>query len=135
LSELTIGADDLLARARTEGAAEVSVAETKELLDRGEIDLLLDVRDSNEFQAARIPGAIHAPRGSLEWLVDPASDWRDDRIAGRVDARIVLHCTVGARSLLAAQTLNAMGFRNVASMAGGIDAWAEAGFPVETEQK
>jgi rhodanese-related sulfurtransferase len=132
LADLTIGADGLLERARNDGTGEITAAETKGLLERGEIDLLLDVRDAREFQAGRIPGAIHAPRGSLEWLVDPESDWRDDRLAGRIDARIVLHCTVGGRSLLAAQTLRAMGFRHVVSMAGGIDAWVEAGFPVET---
>jgi rhodanese-related sulfurtransferase len=134
LAELTIGAKGLLERARNEGAGEISVAEAKDLLDRGEVDLLLDVRDTHEFLAERIPGAIHAPRGSLEWLVDPTSGWRDERLAGRTDARIILHCTVGGRSLLAAQTLQAMGFRHVVSMAGGIDAWIESGLPVETER-
>lgn len=124
-------ADSFLEEAR-KLVPEISAQDAKERLERGEVDLLLDVREAHEWAEGHIPGALHVPRGSLEWFADPTSDWRDQRIAGKTDARIVLHCTVGARSLLAGMTLRQMGFTNIASMAGGMDRWRAAGYPVET---
>lgn len=130
MGDLEATSEDLLDRARAV-AGEVSAEEAKQRLDLGEVDLLIDVREAHEWDEGHIAGALHAPRGSLEWLVDPGSDWRDERIAGNTTARIILQCTVGGRSLLAAETMTRMGFEDVVSMAGGIDAWAAAGYPVE----
>jgi rhodanese-related sulfurtransferase len=124
-------ADSLLEEARRT-VPEISADELKQRLDRGEVDLLLDVREAHEWTDGHIPGALHVPRGSLEWSADPSSDWRDERIAGKTEARIVLQCAVGGRSLLAGKTLKRMGFENVVSMAGGIEDWKAAGYPVET---
>ena len=124
-------ADSLLDEAR-KIVPEISAQEAKERLDRGEVDLLLDVREAHEWEEGHIPGALHVPRGSLEWFADSSSDWRDERIAGKTDARIVLQCTVGGRSLLAGETLKRIGFENVVSMAGGINDWKAAGYPIES---
>ncbi len=124
-------ADSFVEEARKR-VPEISAQDAKERLRRGEIDLLLDVREAHEWAEGHIPGALHVPRGSLEWFADPTSGWRDERIAGKTDARIVLQCTVGARSLLAGETLKQVGFTSVASMAGGIEQWRAAGYPVET---
>lgn len=130
MGDLRATSEELLEQARAV-AGEVSVEEAKSRLDGGEVDLLIDVREAHEWDEGHIPGAVHAPRGSLEWLADPHSSWRDERLAGKTSARIILQCTVGGRSLLAAETMTRMGFSDVVSMAGGLDAWIAAGYPIE----
>jgi len=94
--------------------------------------LMIDIRELPEYRQGHIPGAVLAPRGLLEFeihgLVERTST--DPGIAPE-DRDIVLYCGTGGRSALAAQTLDAMGYRNVRSMAGGIVAWAAAGLPVD----
>ena len=92
--------------------------------------LLVDVRDAPERSTnGAIPGAIHASRGMLEFYADPSSPYHK---AGLDPAkRVILHCASGGRSALAAQTLKAMGYANVAHLDGGFAAWQAAGKPVE----
>ncbi len=92
--------------------------------------LLIDLRESNEREAnGVIPGAVHAPRGMLEFWADPTSPYhREEFDPGR---RVILHCASGGRSALAADTLQQMGYTDVAHLNGGMKAWKEAGFPVE----
>ncbi len=80
-----------------------------------------------------LSGATCVPRGVLELRADPASPSADAALAGDRSARILVYCTraPGARSLLAAQTLNEMGFDSVEVLTGGLNAWSEAGLPVE----
>ena len=78
-----------------------------------------------------IPGAVHASRGQLEFFADPGSDSAKPEITANHDARIIVQCEAGARSLLAAQTLKKMGYTNVTSMAGGFRDWSALGYPVE----
>ena len=85
---------------------------------------LLDVRDFDEIASGVIEGALVTPRGRLEKLVET--------ISLDHDADVVLYCESGKRSALAARTLGSMGFLNVRSLAGGIEAWREAGHPVLT---
>ncbi|HAW95007.1 MAG TPA: cysteine desulfurase, partial [Phycisphaerales bacterium] len=85
---------------------------------------LLDVRDFDETASGVIEGALVTPRGRLEKLVET--------IALDHDADVVLYCESGKRSALAAQTLGSMGFSRVRSLAGGIEAWREAGHPIRT---
>ncbi len=92
--------------------------------------LLIDLRESNELEEnGVIPGAVHAPRGMLEFYADSSSPYhREELDPGR---RLILHCASGGRSALAADTLQQMGYTDVAHLNGGIKAWKEAGLPVE----
>jgi len=87
-------------------------------------DVLIDVRETEEFAAGHLPGAIHASRGMLEFKLagNPA-------LAAR-DLRVVLYCKTSGRAALAAVAMQDMGYLNVKSIAGGYDAWVAAGKPV-----
>lgn len=92
--------------------------------------LLVDLREAEEReQEGVIPGAIHAPRGQLEFFADRASDLHLPEFDPR--RRIILYCAAGARSALAADTLQQMGYTDVAHLTGGLRAWRECGQPVE----
>ena len=108
---------DLLADAR-ERIPEIQVTELAERLAGVAPPLLVDVREQQEWDEGYIPGAVHVPRGFLE-----------SRIAGVASAEqeIVLSCAGGVRSLLAATTLQDMGYTNVASLAGGFTRWKQGG--------
>jgi rhodanese-related sulfurtransferase len=121
---------DLLTEAR-KTVPEISAEEAKAGLDRGEVDLILDVREPNEWEAGHIPGALHAPRGMLEWYADPTYANHKPQLAAAREQNVVVHCAAGGRSLLAAQTLQRLGFKNVRSMAGGFTEWSAKDLPVE----
>lgn len=82
----------------------------------------LDVRDLQEVNLGRIPGAVHISRGNLENKVEG--------ILPR-DTPIVCYCGGGSRSALAADTLRQMGYTRVSSLAGGFRGWAEAGGDID----
>lgn len=119
---------DVVARAKAT-IKECAVTEVHQCLDLE--TLLIDIRELAEYQKGHIPGAIFAPRGLLEFeihgIVERSAT--DPGVAPQ-DRDIVLYCGTGGRSALAAQTLDAMGYRNVKSMAGGIIAWAAARLPI-----
>lgn len=121
---------ELVSEARAH-VVEISPTEAKQRLDRGEIDLLLDIREAEEWRAEHLPGARHTPRGRLEWLADPTYARHDMELAGQTEKRILMYCGGGGRSVLAAQTLNQLGYGRVASMRGGFRAWRALGLPVE----
>lgn len=111
-------------------AAEVRALDVAEAaaLASGPGVVLVDVRDPRELeQEGMIPGARHAPRGMLEFWIDPESPYHKPWFAE--DRLFVFYCAAGWRSLLAAQTAQAMGLR-VASLDGGFGAWRAAGQPV-----
>ncbi len=84
---------------------------------------VVDLREPDELAAGRIPGAVAIPRGLLEQRVEAALPDR---------ARlVVLYCSGGVRSVLAARTLGELGYAAVASLAGGFSAWKQAGLPVD----
>ena len=92
----------------------------------------VDVRDVRELEhEGVIPGALHAPRGMLEFWVDPDSPYHRDVFAQ--DKEYVLFCALGWRSALATKTLMDMGLERVAHVQGGFTAWKEAGAPVESK--
>jgi rhodanese-related sulfurtransferase len=98
-------------------------------LEQGDA-LLVDLREPGELaQQGAIPGAVHAPRGMLEFWADPTSAYH--RAEFDPNRRVVLHCASGGRSALAADTLQQMGYTNVAHLDGGFTAWKTAGRPVE----
>ena len=90
--------------------------------------LLVDVREQHEFEESHIPGAVHVPRGHLESRIEGA--------AGDKSQPVVLYCASGNRSALAAHTLEQLlGYRDVASMTGGITLWKDRGYEVETPRR
>ena len=87
-------------------------------------DLLLDVREADEFAQGHLPGAVLAPRGLLEFKLSstPAMSARD--------LNVVLYCKTSGRAALAAAVMKEMGYLHVRSIAGGYDAWLAAGKPI-----
>jgi rhodanese-related sulfurtransferase len=110
--------DDAKSRVR-----EVGVDETKRKLESGKAQVI-DVREESEWAAGHVRGAQHLGRGIIERDIE-------SRIPDK-NAEIVLYCGGGFRSALSADNLQKMGYRNVASMAGGWRAWQEAGGAVES---
>ena len=105
----------------------ISGAKAQEMLAQGAV--LLDIRDSAELAASgKAVGSIHAPRGSLEFKVDPASPSFDPALS--FDRPVVLHCAAGGRAALAGKLLMDMGYTQVFNL-GGFKDWVEAGGPVE----
>ena len=111
---------DLINDAKTridEISAEESIA-----LQQAGTATCVDVRDLQEVNLGRIPGALHISRGTLETKIEAAVPR---------DADVILYCASGNRSALAADTMHAMGYEKVRSMAGGFRAWAEAGGEID----
>lgn len=91
---------------------------------------LIDIREPPELEdTGIIPGALHAPRGMLEFYADPTSPYYRETFDP--DRRIILACDSGARSALAVETLQRMGYRDVAHLDGGVNAWIAQGLPME----
>lgn len=91
---------------------------------------LIDIREPAELtEKGKIAGSVNAPRGMLEFYADPSLPYHKKEFDP--EKRLILHCASGGRSALAAQTLQSMGYTNVAHMDGGMKAWKEAGMPVE----
>ncbi len=115
-----------------EAEAEVialSVKEAIDLLDRDDT-VFVDLRDVRELaQQGKMPGAFHAPRGMLEFWVDPESPYHHDIFAQ--SKRFIFFCNEGWRSALATKAVQDMGLENVAHIAGGFTAWQAAGGPLD----
>ena len=113
------------ARSRVECLDPAQVAEE---MKRGAV--LVDLRESEELaREGMIPGAVHAPRGMLEFHADPKSSYHLREL--EPERRLILHCAAGGRSALAADTLRLMGYRNVAHLEGGFTAWKKQGYPTK----
>ncbi len=107
----------------------LSVEEVKALIEKDRA-LIVDIRDVRERQkSGKIPGSVHAPRGMLEFWFDPESPYFRDVF--NTEKTIVLHCALGHRSALAADTLTMMGFENIAHIETGFAGWIDAGGNVE----
>ena len=92
---------------------------------------IVDIRDPRELTAGTVVGAYHAPRGMLEFWVDPASPYFKPIFADE-SKEFILFCGAGWRSALATKTLQDMGMRNVAHIDGGFAEWEKQGAPTET---
>ena len=91
---------------------------------------IVDIRDPRELEReGTLPGALLAPRGMLEFWVDPASPYHKPVFADE-SKEFILFCGAGWRSALATKTLQDMGMRNVAHIDGGFTAWKQAQAPV-----
>jgi rhodanese-related sulfurtransferase len=125
---ITLGSKALVAAAKR-AIKEYTAEEAIELAKHPDV-LLVDVRDARELEReGRIPGAVHCPRGFLEFWIDPESPYF--RPVFGEDKTFVFFCAGGMRSALAAQTAQDMGLKPVAHMLGGFGAWKLAGGPVE----
>jgi sulfur-carrier protein adenylyltransferase/sulfurtransferase len=106
---------------------EIDPADVQALADEGGA-VVVDVRETEEWDQGHLPGAKHVPRGFLESRIEGAAQDRD--------ARVVLYCASGNRSALAARTLaEELGYTNVASMRGGFTLWKDRGYATETPRK
>ena len=127
---ITRGYKALLAEAN--GKVEtIAAAEAAGLHGRDDV-VFVDLRDPRELDGeGRIPGAVHCPRGMLEFWIDPDSPYHKPVFVE--DKRFVFFCAGGWRSALAAQTAQRMGLKPVAHIHGGFKAWREAGGPSEAK--
>ena len=92
--------------------------------------LLVDIRPQAQRGAeGEVPGALVIERNVLEWRLDPASEARLPE-AGSYDLRVIVMCSAGYTSSLAAASLQDLGLSAAADVAGGFQAWARAGLPV-----
>src|SRR5436309_10446801 len=115
-----------LVRDAKEVIPEVSVEAVRSRITGGDAPTLIDVRDPDEYREGAIAGAIPISRGFLEFKVQDAFP--------DADTPLVLYCLSGLRSLLAAKALHDLGYRNVASMAGGIRRWKELRLPLVKDE-
>ncbi len=108
----------------------VSVAPREVGRELAEGAVLVDVREEDELHVwGWIRDSVWAPRGMLEFWADPTD--RRHRVEFNPDRRLVLYCSTGERSAIAAATLRSMGYRDVSVLDGGIEAWKREGLPVE----
>lgn len=126
---LSVGYKQLVAQAMAE-VTTYSVEQVKARLGEPRLQLV-DIRDIRELADGTAVGALHAPRGMLEFWVDPESPYFKPAL-GDDSKEYVLFCGAGWRSALAAKTLQDMGMRNVAHIDGGYAEWVKQGAPTET---
>jgi molybdopterin/thiamine biosynthesis adenylyltransferase/rhodanese-related sulfurtransferase len=103
--------------------AEVDPREVHGLSQNGSGAVIVDVREQHEFEESHIPGAVHVPRGHLESRIETTAPDKS--------RRVVLYCASGNRSALAADTMQQLGYEDVASMTGGITLWKDRGYELE----
>jgi rhodanese-related sulfurtransferase len=91
---------------------------------------IVDIRSDDDRRATGVvPGSLHIPRTVLEWRVDPASEWHNPHVGGR-ERRLVVVCSHGFSSSLAAATLVDLGFARAGDVVGGFEAWIGMRLPV-----
>ena len=128
--ELKIGVAELVAAAKSK----ITEVSTRQLLDRfGDENLVIvDIRDVRERQRSGfIPGSFHAPRGMIEFWVDPKSPYFKPIFSE--DKDFIFYCASGWRSALTVETLSKMGF-DAAHLTEGFSGWADANGPIEKLQ-
>lgn len=123
------GYQQLVAEAMAE-VTTYSVAEVQARLHDASVQIV-DIRDVRELAEGTVLGAYHAPRGMLEFWVDPASPYHKPLFADE-SKEFILFCGAGWRSALAAKALQDMGMTNVAHIDGGYTEWVKQGASTET---
>jgi rhodanese-related sulfurtransferase len=125
--KLKIGYEELIARAMAE-IETVPLIKAEPLLDDPNV-VFVDIRDVRELEReGMIPNAFHAPRGMLEFWVDPESPYYKP-IFGE-GKRLILYCGSAWRSALATEALQKMGVPSISHLEGGFSAWKKAALPV-----
>jgi rhodanese-related sulfurtransferase len=111
----------------------ISIAEAAVQVGSVEV-IFVDLRGDAELASTGIiPGAVHVPRGMLEFIIDPASLYHNT-IFG-VDKTFIFYCASGGRSALATQRAQEMGLERVVHIGGGLKAWKEAGYALDPYQQ
>jgi len=126
--EQPVGLMDFV-RAAKACVTEITPEELKAKLDAKEDLLLVDVRESSEYEHGHIGGAHLVPRGILEAAADTGYPKHYPPLSGARDQQIVVYCATSGRSAMAAAVLQMMGFKNVLNLAGGITRWEAEGLP------
>jgi sulfur-carrier protein adenylyltransferase/sulfurtransferase len=125
LFEVVASGPELIRQVK-EQIREVDPRDVHDLSSNGAVNgaVIVDVREQHEFEESHLPGAVHVPRGHLESRIEGAAPDKD--------AHVVLYCSSGNRSALAAKTMqDLLGYNDVASMRGGITLWKDRGYDVE----
>lgn len=129
---LKISAAEMVAKARAR-IREVETRDAIAMVDDPDV-VIVDIRDVRERQrSGYIPGSVHAPRGMIEFWVDPDSPYFKE-VFGQPDKTYLFHCASGWRSALTVATLQDMGF-DAAHLREGFSTWQAQGGPVEMEEK
>lgn len=109
----------------------ITAAQAQELIAKGDA-LVVDVREASEVQrSGKVAGAVHVPRGMLEFVADPESPYYDPRL--EKGKTVIVYCASGGRSALAGQALEEMGYGEVYNL-GGFKDWANSGGAIDTAE-
>jgi len=128
---MRVGYKDLIERAEA-NIESISIEAAEALLENDDT-VFVDIRDVRELQReGKLPGATHAPRGMLEFWIDPDSPYHKDIF--NQDKKYVFYCAAAGRSALAAKAAKDMGLNPVSHLEGGFAAWKKSGNPIETKE-
>ena len=105
----------------------INMAEFKAALDRGDVGVLVDVREADEFADGHIPGAVNVPRGLIEFTIWAHVGFPDKTDTAR---QLTLYCKTGGRCALAAKSLQDLGFTHVAAVDMKLEDWIKADYPL-----
>jgi len=108
----------------------ITAAQAQELIAKGAA-LVVDVRDAPELQSGKVAGAVHVPRGMLEFRADPESPNHDPHFGK--DKTVIVYCASGGRSALAGKVLKEMGYGEVYNL-GAFKDWADGGGAIDTAE-
>ncbi len=125
---------DLFVAQALELADPINVEDLKNVIDTGTMYLILDVREPNEHDPGYIPGSVNLPRGIIEFNIAKTAYWESkDLYEPFKNDLIIVYCKKGKRGIMAAATLEKMGYTNVKYLEGGFKQW-ELTYPNEYER-
>lgn len=125
--------DEIVAEAQTTTRA-ITAEQLHAKIDNGDMILLIDAREPNEFNAGYIPGAVNIPRGILEFNINNLTFWDEAMLyMPEKEEEIIIYCKKGKRSILAANTLQMLGYSNIYYLTDGWKNW-EMNYPLIYEK-
>ena len=108
----------------------IDIKAFKQVVDSKDYDLIVDVREPDEYEDGHIPGAISLPRGLLEFIIWKPVGFPENTDTGK---KIFVYCKTGGRAALATKTLQDLGFTNVTHVNMKVGEWEESGYPMVEE--